>query len=109
MDGRPNYELLCNTQQNTDSSDSDEVLCLANQIFTAFPKELTGLRFYILDCGCIYYQRVFRDGNLDAQIGIYLDAENGPCETCLAQAKTWENRVIDEKVAYNSKFQIETL
>jgi len=23
----------------------------------------------------------------------------------LAQAKTWENRVIDEKVAYNSKFQ----
>ena len=95
-------------QQNADSSDSNKTLCLANQIFTAFPQDVTGLRFYLLDCGCIYYQRVFRDGNLDAQIGIYRAAENGPCETCLAQAKTWENRVIAEKVAYNSEFQIET-
>jgi len=109
MDGRSNYELLCNTQQNTDSSDSDEVLCLANQIFTAFPKELTGLRFYILDCGCIYYQSVFKDGNLDPQIGIYRDAEHGPCEICMLQEGTWSDRVIDEKVAYNSKFQIETV
>ena len=96
-------------QQNIDLPGSDKAMWLANQIFTAFPQEVTSLKFYILDCGCIYYQRVFRDGNLDAQIGIYLDAENGPCETCLAQAKTWENRVIDEKVAYNSKFQIEIL
>lgn len=92
-----------------DSSDSDKLTWLANQIFTAFPQEVAGLRFYILDRGCIYYQRVFRDGSLDAQIGIYRAAENGPCETCLAQAKTWENRVIDEVVVYNSKFQIETI
>ena len=91
-------------QESTDSPDSAEVFCLANQIFETFPQEVTGLKFYILDCGCIYYQRVFKDGNLDPQIGIYRDAENGPCETCLAQAKTWENRVIAEKVAYNSKF-----
>ena len=74
-------------QENIDSSGSDKVLWLANEIFTAFPKDLTGLRLYILDCGCTYYQRLFRAGNLDPQIGIYRDAENGPCETCLAQAK----------------------
>ena len=95
-------------QQNIDLPGSDKAMWLANQIFTAFPQEVTSLKFYILDCGCIYY-RAFSDANLDAQIGIYRDAENGPCETCLAQAKTWENRVIDEKVAYNSKFQIEIL
>jgi hypothetical protein len=58
-----------------------------------------------LICEVFLANKVFRDGNLDARIGIYRAAENGPCETCLAQAKTWENRVIDEKVAYNSKFQ----
>ena len=91
-------------QQTTDSSDSDTVVWLANQIFEAFPQEVAGLRFYILDRGCIYYQRVFRDGNLDAQIGIYRDGDNGPCETCLAKAKTWDNRVIDEKVILTVNF-----
>jgi hypothetical protein len=71
--------------------------------------EATGLRFYTLDCGCIYYQRVYRDGELDPQMGIYRDAEDGPCDTCLAQAKTWGNTVIDEYVVYNSRFQIETI
>jgi len=78
-------------------------------MFTAFPKDVTGLRFCILDCRCIYYQRVFNNGNLDPQIGMYRDAEDGLCEICLARTKTWENRVIDENVAYNSKFQIETV
>ena len=96
-------------QQNTESTNSDKLSQLANQIFTAFPEEVTGLKFYILDYGCIYYQRVFGDGNLDPQIGIYRDAEDGSCEICLAQAKTWGNRVFDEYVVYNSKFQIETI
>ena len=52
-------------QQSTHSPDSDKLTWLANQIFTAFPKEVTGLQFYILDCGCISYQSGFRDGNLD--------------------------------------------
>ena len=43
--------------QNTDSPDSDKLVCLVNQIFKAFPKEL-----YILDC--LYYQRGYRDGEL---------------------------------------------
>jgi hypothetical protein len=40
---------------------------------------------------------------------MYRDGEHGACGICLAQTKTWENRVIDEKVAYNSKFQIEII
>jgi hypothetical protein len=35
--------------------------------------------------------------------------EHGPCEISLAQIKTWEDRVTDENVVYNCKFQIETI
>lgn len=87
--------------------DSDKIDWLANQIFTAFPKDATGLKFYILDCGCIYYHRVFGDGKLDTQTGIYRDANDGPCEICMLQEETWTERVIDERIVYNSKFQME--
>ena len=85
----------------------DKKVWLANQIFTVFPQECTSLKLYILDCGCIYYQRVFRDGELDTEIGIYRDADNGPCEVCMLQEETWKDRMVDETVIYNSKFQIE--
>ena len=62
-----------------------------------------------LDCGCIYYQRVFKDGGLDTQVGIYRDAEDGPCKVCLLQEDEWTDRVIDETVTYSSQFQIETV
>ena len=79
-------------------------------IFFLFDRqEYGGVKFYITDCGCIYYQKVYRDGGLDPQIGIYRDMEHGPCEICLAQTRTWENRVIDENVVYNSRSQIETI
>ena len=96
-------------QPSIDPRDSDKITWLANQIFAAFPQDTTGLEFYTLDCGYIYYQRVYRDGNLDPQIGIYRDGEDGPCEICMLQEGTWRDRVTDEKVAYNSKFQIETV
>ncbi len=41
-------------QQNIEPSKSDKVVWLTNKIFTAFPQEVTGLKFCILDCGCIY-------------------------------------------------------
>ena len=56
---------------------------LANKIFSAFTQECTGLKRYVLDCDCIYWQRVFRDGELDTEIGIYRDADNGPCDVCM--------------------------
>jgi len=87
-------------RQNIDSSNSDKLLSLANQIFSAFPQEVTGLKFYVLDCGCIYYQRVFRDGNLDPQIGIYRNAENGPCEVCMPQKETWKDRLVNKTVIH---------
>jgi hypothetical protein len=59
-----------------------------------------------LDCGCIYYQRVFRDGKLDSQVGIYRDADYGPCD-CMLQENNWTDRIIDETVIYSSQFQIE--
>lgn len=93
-------------QQNIDLSESDRVTWLANEIFKAFPRLVTGLKFYILDCGCIYYQRKFVDGTLVSKPGIYRDAEDGPCEVCMVMDGSWKERVLDETVVYNSKFQI---
>ena len=94
-------------QQNIDPSQADKVTWLAKIMFTAYPEDATGLKFYTLDCGCIYYQRVLEDGDLDTEIGIYRDAKGGPCEICLLQEKAWKDRVLDETVVYKSWFQIE--
>ncbi len=96
----PNYQPSINLQ------DSDKITWLANQIFAAFPQEVTALRFYVLDCGCIYYQRGFPDGSLDPHVGIYRDAEAGVCEVCMHLDEGWRDRAMDEVVVYNSKFQI---
>jgi len=96
-------------QPYIDTRNSDKLTWLANQIFTAFPGEVTALRFYTLGCGCIYYQRVFKVGRLDPQIGICRDADNGACEVCMQLDEGWRDRVMDEVVVYNSKFQIETV
>jgi len=57
-----------------------------------------------MDCGCIYYQRIFRNGNLEPQIGIYRDAEDGPCEICIVEDEIWKERVIDGIIVCDSKF-----
>lgn len=72
-------------------------------------QEYDRLKFYILDCGCIYYQRIFGDGNLDSQIGVYRDAENGHCEICMLQEEDREDRVIDGNAGCNSRFQKESI
>jgi len=46
------------------------------------------------------------DGDLDSKVGIYRNAENGPCENCMIMDESWKDRVVDEMVVYNSKFQI---
>lgn len=76
--------------QNTYSWWSNRTLWLARHIFTAYPEDCTGLKFYILDCGCIYYQRVFKDGEIDSQFSIYRDASDGPCKTSIQQEDTWK-------------------
>ena len=93
-------------QQSIDLSGTDRVTWLAGEIFKAFPRLVTGLKFYILDCGCVYYRRKFVDGGLDNTVGIYRNAEDGPCEACMVMDGSWKDRVVDETVVYNSKFQI---
>jgi len=92
---------------NIDLPESDRVTWLANEIFKAFPETVSGLTFYILDCGCVYYRRKFVDGDLDYKVGIYRDAEDGPCQACIFLDENWKDRVVDERVVYNSNFQIE--
>ncbi len=74
---------------------------------STFPKEVTGLKLHVMDCGCIYYHRVLRNGDLDPQVGIYRDAEDGPCDVCMGMSEDWRDRVADEVIVYNSKFQVE--
>ena len=85
---------------------SDKFVWLAKQVFTAYPQDVSGLKFYTLDCGCIYYHRVFRDGLIDPKLGIYRDAEDGPCEICMSLKEDWDGRVIDQTMVYNSGFQL---
>ena len=47
------------------------------------------------------------DGDLDPQVGIYRDAEDGPCDVCMGLDGSWKERVVDEVIVYNSKFQVE--
>lgn len=39
-------------------------------------------------------------------VGIYSNSEIGPCEACMVMDGSWKERVVDERVVYNSKFQI---
>jgi len=94
-------------QQSIDKTQCETVTWLSKQIFTAYPQDFTGLKFYFLDCYCIYYQRVLRAGALDQHVGIYREPSDGPCEVCVAQEGDWQNRVIDEMVVYNSQVRIE--
>lgn len=80
---------------------------LARDIFTTFPRIVTGLHFYILDCGCIRYQRRFMDGTLADNVNTYRDPEEGHCSKCASPGHNWKSRVIDEKVVYDFKVEID--
>ena len=41
------------------------------------------------------------ESSLDPKIGIYMDAENGPCEVCMMQGADWEEKVIDKAVVFD--------
>lgn len=81
---------------------------MAKLIFEAFTDQIYGLKFYLLDCGCIYYQRVFENGDLDPQVGIYRDAEDGPCNKCLLQEATWKDGILNEVTLYNPHLGVST-
>ncbi len=93
-------------KQEIGHTQSELVTWLAQQIFTAYPEDVSGMKFYFLDCYCIYYQRVFRAGAVDQHVEIYREPSDGPCKTCRAQEGDWQDRVVDEMVVYNSKFEI---
>ena len=84
-------------QENTTSNTIQLGL---NQMFTALPQEVSRLNLYMLDCACIYYQRLFGDGDLDPQIGIYRDAEDGPCEACMEEGEARKERMVEDPKIY---------
>jgi hypothetical protein len=79
---------------------------LAHKIFEAFPEDVSCLRFYILDCGCLYLQRLSPDGIPDPVIGVHREGREGPCEICLLRAVNWRQMVIDEVLVYRIALQI---
>lgn len=93
-------------RQNYDIVRAEKVKWLAKSIFSEFPEEVSGLKFHLLDCGCIYYQRVYSDGTLDPRIAVYRDAGYSTCEICMLQAVDWRQMVRDIVVVYNVKLEI---
>jgi len=55
----------------------------------------------------LYYERGSNGGNLDSQIGIYKDAEDGACEVSMFQEEDWKDRAVYKILVHNSKFEID--
>jgi hypothetical protein len=89
---------------------SDKTLWLVKQVFTSFPQDVTGIKFFSMDRGCLYFLKVSRDGVMDySHVGVYRDARQGPCEACMDLGQNWSERVVDETVVYNCMFQLESI
>lgn len=81
---------------------------MADRIFEAFPEDVSGLRFFILDCGCLYFQRIGQYGIPDPEIATYHEGGESPCEICLLRAVNWRQMVIDQLLAYRIAVSVET-
>ena len=46
------------------------------------------------------------DEDLDRKVGSYKDVKGSPCEACMVMDGSRKDRVIDQMVVYNTKFQI---
>lgn len=80
---------------------------LADRIFEAFPEEVSGLRFFILDCGCLYFQRIAQDGTPDPEFATYQEGGESPCEICLMRAVNWRQMVVDKLLVYRVTVSVE--
>jgi hypothetical protein len=81
---------------------------VAAEILEWFPSEIAGLKFHILDCGCLYFQPVYQDGSLDPLIARYRDEDDGPCEVCTLQVVNWREMVVDYVVIYRCRVEVST-
>ena len=87
MGPRPAPLACCWTVSIKPYTDGITAAWLAREIFKAFPNDCPGLRIYELDCGCIYYRRVFQDGREDEQTGIPRNPAHSAYEVCMTLPK----------------------
>ena len=88
------------------SIDRNRVASLASQIFEILPEAVTGLQFYVLDCGCIYFQQGHEDGRINPVIAVYRETGEGPCDVRSLQAVNWKQMVSDDMVVYRTKLEV---
>ena len=81
---------------------TDKLMWLAGRLFRSFQRDVSGIRFYTLTCGCIYYQRIFEDSDMDYYLGVYRDTEEELCEICMHPEQDWKDRAFDERVIYRN-------
>lgn len=84
----------------------NRVARVAAEIFDSFPEEVAGLKFYILDCGCLYFQPVYQDGSVDPLVACYRDERDEACEVCTLQAVNWRQMVVDYVVIYRCRIEV---
>jgi len=80
---------------------------LAREVFTARPRDVHALKFYLSDCRCIYCQRISPDGKVDSQAGIYRNSVYGACDACLCFPQDWKRRVKNDMVICASEVERE--
>ena len=54
----------------------------AREYFFNFPKISSGLKFYTLDCGCIYYRQRLLNGSFKSDVSVFRDKTQGRCLLC---------------------------
>lgn len=89
-----------------DLTKEERVEWIAKTIFAEFPNEISGLKFCLLDCGCIYYQRVCSDGRVDSWTAAYRDVGYGVCEVCTLKTVNWRQMISKIIVVYNIKLEV---
>lgn len=85
----------------------DKITWLAKRVFTSFPDDIGSINFSTLDCGCIYFQRVFPNGSFDSIFGAYRSGDDGPCRKCREYPETWKDRSEEDVRVYAFNFQVE--
>lgn len=83
-----------------------QIAQVATEILESFPAEIAGLKLYILDCGCFYFQPVYQDGTLDPLVVHYRVEDDQPCEVCTLQAVNWRQMVVDCVVIYRCRIEV---
>jgi hypothetical protein len=91
----------------------EKLTFLAIRLFKSRAEVVHGIRYYLLDCGCVRYQKIFNNGKLhNSQFLIYRDPLDGACNSCGSSQEKKEqfySKIIDSGVLLRGDIDKETI